>query len=48
MAEDSHRQETSLAQQDFAVGCLMRRVFETRVDIGLLQVGNSEILLPEY
>jgi hypothetical protein len=31
-AEDSRRQETSLAQQDFAMRRMTRRIFKTRVE----------------
>jgi hypothetical protein len=37
-AEDSHRQETSLAQQDFAMGCVTRRILKRRIDVGFFKV----------
>jgi hypothetical protein len=39
-AEDSRRQETSLAQQDFAMGRVTRRILKRRVDVGFLKVGE--------
>jgi hypothetical protein len=39
-AEDSRRQETSLAQQDFAMGYVTGRILEGRIDIGFFKIGE--------